>query len=198
MCQSAEDFKSQAKWDGANGHSRSQLLSELSSRSSSFMGRCLLTNRSLGSISPSVMIPEHRLAELLREVKDGWIQNCSFHNTAESPSLYVDHMCTSEDFPTTCSRIFADHTDEVWYLAFSNDGSKLATASKDQTVNIYSITDYTLLHSLPHEDAGVCYVAWSYDDTKLLTCTREQDNSARVWDVRVSHFTEFTLPHAMY
>ena len=191
MCQSAEDFKSQAQWDGANGHSRSQLLSELSSR----FGRscvCLLTNCSPGSISPSVMIPEHRLAELLKEVKDGWIQNCSFHNTAESPSLYVDHMCTSEDFPNSCTRIFTDHTDEVWYLAFSHDGNKLATASKDQTVNIYSTTDYSLLHTLPHEDAGVCYVAWSYDDTKLLTCTREQDNSARVWDVRVSLLTEST------
>jgi WD40 repeat protein len=186
MCQSAEDFKSQAKWDGANGNSRSQLLSELSSKSGSFIRRCLHAKCSPGSISPSVMIPEHRLAELLREVKDGWIQNCSFHNTAESPSLYVDHMCTCEDFPTTCNRIFADHTDEVWYLAYSNDGTKLATASKDQTVNIYSTTDHALLHTLPHEDAGVCYVAWSYDDTKLLTCTREQDNSARVWDVRVS------------
>jgi hypothetical protein len=31
MCLSAEDLKKQAHWDGAQGHSRQQLLSELSS-----------------------------------------------------------------------------------------------------------------------------------------------------------------------
>ncbi|TKA65973.1 hypothetical protein B0A49_06532 [Cryomyces minteri] len=46
--QSADDLKFQAQWDGASGESRSQLLSDLSK-----------------SISPSVMIPEHRLAVLL-------------------------------------------------------------------------------------------------------------------------------------
>lgn len=32
MCQSAEDLKYQAQWDGAAGESRSYLLSELSSK----------------------------------------------------------------------------------------------------------------------------------------------------------------------
>jgi hypothetical protein len=31
MCQTAEDVKSQAQWDGARGESRTELLSELSS-----------------------------------------------------------------------------------------------------------------------------------------------------------------------
>jgi hypothetical protein len=32
MCQSADDLRLQAHWDGARGESRTQLLSELSSR----------------------------------------------------------------------------------------------------------------------------------------------------------------------
>lgn len=32
MCQSTEDLKSKAEWDGAEGHSRHHLLSELSSK----------------------------------------------------------------------------------------------------------------------------------------------------------------------
>jgi WD40 repeat protein len=181
MCASAEDVKSQARWDGAEGASRSQLLSELS--------RC---------ISASVMIPEHRLAELLHEVKAGWIQKCMVHNTDESPSLYVNHECDPENFPTDLSLVLHDHTDEVWYLSFSHDGMKLATASKDQTVIIYELPSFKLLHSLPHEEAGVCYVAWSPDDSKLITCTREGDNTARIWDMNtgsaISSLSHFQYP----
>ena len=32
MCQSTEDLKNKAEWDGAEGHSRHHLLSELSSK----------------------------------------------------------------------------------------------------------------------------------------------------------------------
>jgi hypothetical protein len=36
MCQSAEDLRHQAQWDGARGDSRTQLLSELSSTCRAF------------------------------------------------------------------------------------------------------------------------------------------------------------------
>lgn len=38
MCDSAEDLKSQARWDGASGRSRRNLLKELSSRSKPHVG----------------------------------------------------------------------------------------------------------------------------------------------------------------
>jgi len=180
MCANAEDLKTQAKWDGAEGSSRSQLLSELS--------RC---------ISASVMIPEHRLAELFQEVKEGWIQKCWFHNTEKSPSLYVDHSCSPDDFPAECSHVLHDHTDEVWYLAFSHDGIKLATASRDQTVIIYELPNFKLLHTLRHEESGICYISWSPDDSKLITCTREPDNTARVWDANTGSGIS-SIPHFQY
>ena len=37
VCDSAEDLKSQARWDGAGGGSRRNLLKELSSRSKSYI-----------------------------------------------------------------------------------------------------------------------------------------------------------------
>ena len=78
------------------------------------------------------------------------------------------------------------HSDEVWFLQFSNDGSMLATASKDKTVVIYETTTYKILHTLSEHDSGVCYVAWSPDDSKLITCAQAGDSSARVWDITVS------------
>ncbi|KIW07434.1 uncharacterized protein PV09_02274 [Verruconis gallopava] len=165
MCK-PEELKQQAGWDGAEGASRSILLTELSK-----------------SISPSTMIPEHRLAVLLHETKQGWIQNCLYHNTVESPSLYLDHLCDRSNFPSTCVRTLADHEDEVWCLAFSNNGKYLATASKDKYVYIYDVdNDFKKVHILAEHHAEVCYISWSPDDSKLVTCSREKDCTARIWN----------------
>ncbi|KAF2871329.1 WD repeat-containing protein 26 [Massariosphaeria phaeospora] len=181
MCQHAEDLKCQAQWDGAAGESRAQLLSELSK-----------------SISPSVMIPEHRLAVLLDEIKQSWISNCLYHNTAASPSLYVDHNCEREDFPLRPAHELQHHKDEVWYLKYSNDGTKLASTSKDTTVVIYDTTTYRVLHVLEEHEAGVTHLAWSPDDTKIITCSAQQENSARIWDVKsgmcIFCISDFTYP----
>lgn len=142
MCIDAEDLKTQAGWDGAAGLSRQHLLSELSR---TFflrtLGRkCSPTYTTLvGSISPSVMIPEHRLASLLHQVKQTQISRCLYHNTANSPSLYSDHICDRNQFPLSTIQILKDHDDEVWFVQFSNDGTKLATGSKDNTVIIWDL-----------------------------------------------------------
>jgi len=132
------------------------------------------------------MIPERRLAVLLDEVKANWVQNCLYHNTYKSPSLYHDHICDREDFPNRPIHELRNHDSEVWFLAFSNNGNRLATASRDKSVNIYDVeSNFRLQHSLGDHDAGVCCVAWSPDDSRILTCTRERDNSVRMWNAEV-------------
>lgn len=186
MCPSADDLRHQAQWDGAQGESRTHLLSELSSR----YALVNLRNAHLHmpeSISPSVMIPEHRLSVLLDEVKNSWIADCLYHNTASSPSLYLDHNCERDDFPTKAVLDLRHHKDEVWFLQYSNDGTKLASTSKDTTIIIYDTTSYKVLHHLKdHADSGVTHLAWSPDDTKIITCCSQPENAARIWDVRVS------------
>lgn len=138
------------------------------------------------SISPSVMIPEHRLSVLLDEVKDSWISNCLYHNTAASPSLYLDHNCERDDFPTKAVLELKHHSDEVWFLKYSNDGTKLASTSKDATIIIYDTTMYKMIHHLDdHQGSGVVHLAWSADDSKIVTCCSQPENAARIWDVKV-------------
>lgn len=133
------------------------------------------------------MIPEHRLSVLLDEVKDSWISNCPFHNTAASPSLYLDHKCERDDFPTKAVLELKHHKDEVWFLQYSNDGTKLASSSKDTTVIIYETQTYSQTQHLDeHNGSGVTHLAWSPDDTKIVTCCSQPENSARIWDVKVS------------
>ncbi|CAI7678555.1 unnamed protein product [Penicillium manginii] len=164
MCPT-ELLHEQAGWERPITASRERLLNELSK-----------------SISPSVMIPQHRLATLLDFVKKTQISNCSYHNTVDSPSLYSDHMCDKNDFPRGVGLELTHHSDEVWCCEFSHDGTKLVTAGKDRMVFIYDTTNFSVISKLAenHTD-GVAFASWSSDDTKLITCS--QDKQARVWNV---------------
>jgi WD repeat-containing protein 26 len=139
------------------------------------------------------MIPEHRLAHLLNQVKQSQINNCLYHNTGVPPSLYSDHMCDRDNFPLRTMFELDAHSDEVWYLEFSHDGTKLATASQDRTVLIYETATFTILHRLTDHDNEVTYITWSPDDSKLISCSK--DHKARVWDVSVKTHSSFARFH---
>jgi WD40 repeat protein len=130
------------------------------------------------------MIPEHRLANLLQQVKQWQMSKCLWHNTNTSPSLYSDHMCDKSQFPLRTLKELDDHTDEVWFVEFSHDGHQLATTGKDKTVVIYDTSTFEVLQTLSHHTGPVATVAWSPDDTKIVSCSH--DNKARLWDSKVS------------
>ncbi|KAI0598083.1 WD40-repeat-containing domain protein [Biscogniauxia sp. FL1348] len=163
MCQTPEDLKFKANWDGAHGDSRKVLLSELS--------KC---------ISPSVMLPERRLAILLDQVKDSQVGGCMWHSSSAPPSLYSDHVCDRRQFPTENVIELDEHSGEVWQVVFSHDGTKLATCDSEKQVIIWDVPSFTVRHILKDHDQGVGNVAWSWDDTMIVTCC--QDKHARLWD----------------
>nr|OQO23613.1 hypothetical protein B0A51_08070 [Rachicladosporium sp. CCFEE 5018] len=173
MCSSPAELRALASWDGAQGSSRSDLLSTISR-----------------SISPSVMIPEHRLAELFTSVQTQREHDCLYHNTITPPTLYTDHECSPDDFPLQTLTELRTHSDEVWTLDFNSSGSLLASAGKDGVVMVYDTTRWKLVHEFrEHErnvagpDArGVCYLAFSPDDRYLVTCS--QNNELTVFDLR--------------
>ncbi|KAI5854194.1 WD40-repeat-containing domain protein [Tricharina praecox] len=179
MCLTADDVKQQANWDGALGISRQHLLSELSK-----------------FISPAIMIPEHRLASLLQQVKKTQIANCLYHNTSNPPSLYSDHTCDRNQFPLLTIQTLSDHTDEVYCVKFSHDGTKMASASKDKTIIIWDVKSFMPLCVLEGHTKDVTYVEWSPADTRLVSCSR--DKTARLWDITegicIKTMSEFTEP----
>ncbi|KAI0525339.1 WD40-repeat-containing domain protein [Xylaria bambusicola] len=165
MCPTKEELRSKAGWDGANGRSRHTLLSELS--------KC---------ISPSVMLPEHRLADLLDQVKESQITSCVWHSRGEAPSLYSDHVCNRHDFPTETVFELDDHAGEVWHVVFSHDGTKLASCGGDKQVIIWEVPSFKILHCLSDHGDGVGNISWSWDDSMLVSCCR--DRYARLWDAK--------------
>ncbi|KAL1892064.1 hypothetical protein Sste5346_007219 [Sporothrix stenoceras] len=164
MCHSPVDLKARANWDGAHGQSRPHLLSELSQ-----------------FISPSVMLPEHRLAVLLGQIKDFQVSGCVFHTSATSPSLYADHQCDKNNFPSHVLHEIDSNNGEVWQIRFSNNGKFLATCGSGRYVHIYDVTSAKLKMRLDGHSQGVPDIAWSPDDRTMLSCGR--DGRARLWDM---------------
>eukprot|EP00951_Prasinocladus_malaysianus_P019171 scaffold154880_cov40-Prasinocladus_malaysianus.AAC.2 len=74
----------------------------------------------------------------------------------------------------------------VWDVAWSPDGSRLAAASTNSNVLVWSVADGGMLGGQPpevlkgHTDMVWCLV-WSPDGTKLVSGS--QDGTARVWEV---------------
>ena len=44
-----------------------------------------------------------------------------------------------KQFPCYTQQILTEHCNEVWFCKFSNDGTKLASGSKDTTVIIWQV-----------------------------------------------------------
>jgi WD40 repeat protein len=78
-----------------------------------------------------------------------------------------------------------DHSGEVWFVKFSNDGTRLASAGQDGTVIIYEVPSFKILHTLADHEDGVGSVAWSPDDSMIVTSS--QDKRARLWNAHVSY-----------
>ncbi|KAM0283396.1 hypothetical protein ACHAQH_002519 [Verticillium albo-atrum] len=165
MCTSTEDLRSKSGWDGSRGNSRRELLSELS--------KC---------ISPSVMLPQNRLAVLLDQVKQSQIDNCAWHTSAASPSLYSDHFCDRNRFPNEVALQLTDLTGEIWGIQFSNNGRKLAGFGSNDTVLIWEVPSFNVIRTLGDHVGGCANLSWSPDDSMVVTCGR--DKHARLWDAK--------------
>nr|KAJ3409592.1 hypothetical protein HK105_003062 [Polyrhizophydium stewartii] len=164
MCSSVEEIKKRAKWDGVAGRSRDKLLDSLQEY-----------------FSPSMMIPAERLNALLDQAVQLQISKCMYHNTtSDQVSLYSDHVCSRHDFPILTTHILEEHTDEVWFLAFSPDGSMLASASKDARVIIWDVATLSARFILEDHSEAVSFLAWSPDSARLLTASN--DHTLRLWN----------------
>lgn len=72
------------------------------------------------------------------------------------------------------------HDGPVYSVSFSPDGSKLATASCDNTARIWDVETGMELHRLTQENC-VRSISFSPDGSKLATGS--DDSTARIWDV---------------
>uniref|UniRef100_A0A7S1IRP5 CTLH domain-containing protein n=1 Tax=Eutreptiella gymnastica TaxID=73025 RepID=A0A7S1IRP5_9EUGL len=191
MCKDQKSlYKRSGGWDGKSGDSRQILIKALHNY-----------------ISSDQLLPESRLFQLLHQAQLYQQQNCIYHNTLISDfSLLQDHTCTRSSVPQYTRCVIRTHGDEVWFVAFSHSGQYLATAGKDQRCFIFDVSRWAdpsfqpgepiPLHCLEGHLDSISFLAWSPDDSLLVTCS--QDCSCRVWNVQngecVLKFTRHSEP----
>ena len=197
MCSSSEEIRETIDWEGSGMTSRRKLMEKLQE-----------------FLPPEVMLPPRRLIALLSQAVELQKNRCPFHNEVDdidaensgldSVSLLVDHSCSKEDFPCETRQVLTSHMEEVCICRFSNDGTKLATGSKDSTVIIWDVDPDSLevkqKHTFEGHSYGVFYLAWSPDDTYLLACGPDDCSELWVWNVqsgelrvKVNHSPEDSL-----
>uniref|UniRef100_A0A673B1G6 WD repeat-containing protein 26 n=1 Tax=Sphaeramia orbicularis TaxID=375764 RepID=A0A673B1G6_9TELE len=187
MCSHAEDLRAKAEWEGKGTASRTKLLDKLQTY-----------------LPPSVMLPPRRLQTLLKQAVELQRERCLYHNTKldsglDSVSLLLDHACSRKQFPCYTQQILTEHCNEVWFCKFSNDGTKLATGSKDTTVIVWHVdTTHTLklMKTLEGHAYGVSYLAWSPDDAYLIACGPDDCSELWLWNVQTGELrTKMSQSH---
>lgn len=131
-----------------------------------------------------IVVPERRLEHLVETVIVSQIDSCMYHNSTKEVSLYEDHLCDRDQIPTETVQILTEHKNEVWFVQFSNNGEYLASSSSDCTAIIWKVLEDGKLivkHTFQSHNKPVSYVAWSPDDTMLLTCGNAE--VVKLWDV---------------
>lgn len=166
MCADVAAIRKELRWTGTGSGSRMALLRKIEPM-----------------IPTSVLVPERRLEKLLQQALEFQRQSNLYHNTPDRHiSLLMDYRCTPDAIPRHSAAVLRHHKDEVWFIAFSPSGQWLASASKDGTAAIWDVATRSVKHELVGHTDAVGFLAWSPDDTCLLTCGNEDDHSIKLWE----------------
>ncbi|KAF0976044.1 hypothetical protein FDP41_004720 [Naegleria fowleri] len=195
LCPDPQSLKKSASWDGKNGTSRRQLLEEIEKY-----------------ISPSLLIPENRLENLLLmavksqksndpmliyDDEDGDVMHDAHDDGI--PLLNDDSFKKSSSIaiPSKLLCTLDDHIDEIWFCKFSHNGEWLATTGIDSSLLVYKVSNIISVatqssSSQNLENSSMIYthnlkqnghvLSLSFSPDDRFILTATSENEISVWD----------------
>ena len=85
------------------------------------------------------------------------------------------------------------HKSYITKVLLSADSKRLATASKDGTIKVWSTDDFSLQQTLQGHSRWVWDVAFSADSAYLVSASSDQ--TARLWDVKSGQLIRSYIGH---
>jgi WD40 repeat protein len=81
----------------------------------------------------------------------------------------------------TLKQTIRSHTNSVFSVCYSPDGTKLITTGRDAHFKVWDVMNsYQLLHNIPAHLYSINHITFSPDATLLATCS--MDKSIKLWD----------------
>jgi WD40 repeat protein len=122
-----------------------------------------------------------------------WLPNASSLYAGREDGFVLQwHAATG-----TCLSQVQRHQKQVTDLAISPDGTRMASASADGTVHVWSLTDSSATEVIYRGHTGaVLSVDWSPDGSQLISCA-EQENCLHLWDATTGQPGEH-IPLSVY
>ena len=96
-------------------------------------------------------------------------------------ALFVgcDKHITGNKDKVVCLKTLKGHSESVWSVAYSPDGTKIISGSEDKTIKIWDANTGACLKTLEGHKYGVSSVAYSPDGTKIISGS--WDNTIKIW-----------------
>nr|WP_194283018.1 pentapeptide repeat-containing protein [Saccharothrix syringae] len=138
------------------------------------------------------------------DLAGAFLRHCRLDNTdlTGANTNQLRHVHSGDYLPTplpparTRLQALTGHSGSVWGVAFSPDGTQLATAgSSDGTARIWNATTGETLHTLTTHSGSVWGVAFSPDGTQLATAG-SSDGTARIWNATTGETLHTLTTHS--
>lgn len=104
-----------------------------------------------------------------------------------------DHLVVIRDVSTGDTRTLEGHTAQVTAVTLDAADTRIASASRDETVRLWDLETGESLHELRGHEGDVMCVSFSHDGQRLLTGSN--DRSCRVWNVETGELEQTIEGH---